>query len=103
MIDINSNQVGSSQLSQPAMLHLRGVTVPMPVFIKRLRRLLVLRYQAAQYLDAQDIHLLDRCIFATYCDCRDLGAGPEALRLLEEARSGNGPWTLRRGGSTSRA
>lgn len=66
---------------------LRGVTVPPVVFLRRLRRLLVLRYRAAQYLDEQDLHLLDRCIFATYCDCRHLGAEDDARRYLDEARA----------------
>jgi hypothetical protein len=56
-------------------------------FIRRLRRLLVLRYRASHYLDADDIRLLDHCIFATFCDCRDVGAEDEACRLLDEARA----------------
>ena len=57
------------------------------VFVKRLRRLLVLRYQAPSYLEADDVRLLDRCIYATFCDCRDLGAEESARHLLEVAPS----------------
>jgi len=57
------------------------------VFLKRLRRLLVLRYQASNYLDAADIRLLDHCIFATFCDCLEVGAEEPARRFLDEARS----------------
>lgn len=80
----------------------RKSIVSVAVFIKRLRRLLVLRYQAAQYLDSGDLKLLDRSIYATYCDCRELGAVDEAAKLLDEARSGSGPWMLRRGESAKR-
>jgi hypothetical protein len=62
-------------------------TVKPDVFLKRLHRLLVLRYQASNYLDVDDVRLLDRCIFATFCDCKEVGAEELARRLLEQARS----------------
>jgi hypothetical protein len=67
--------------------------IPAPIFLRRLRRLLLLRYQAAQFFDDLDVRLLDRCIFATFCDCRDLGVGDPARQLLREARDG-GPSPL---------
>ena len=64
-----------------------GPTVGTEVFLKRLRRLLVLRYQASNYLDLDDVRLLDRCIFATFCDCLEVGAAEPARRYLDEARA----------------
>ncbi len=64
-----------------------GPTVKPEVFLKRLRRLLVLRYQASNYLDLDDVRLLDHCIFATFCDCLEVGAAEPARRYLEEARA----------------
>jgi hypothetical protein len=62
-------------------------TVDPGIFVKRLRRLLVLRYQASSFLDAADVRLLDRCIYATFCDCREVGAEEDARHFLEVARS----------------
>ena len=56
--------------------------------LRRLRRQLALRYRAVQFLDEQDVRLLDRSIYATYCDCLDLEMGDEARRLLDEVRAG---------------
>ncbi len=64
-----------------------GPTVKPEVFLKRLRRLLVLRYQASNYLDLDDVRLLDHCIFATFCDCLEVGAAEPARRYLDEARA----------------
>lgn len=61
--------------------------VAAPIFLRRLRRLLLLRYQAAQFFDELDVRLLDRCIYTTYCDCRDLGVGESARQLLCDARA----------------
>jgi hypothetical protein len=58
------------------------------VFLRRLRRLLLLRYQAAQYLDEHDVRLLDRCIYSTFCDCQSVGGTTSARELLDEARAG---------------
>lgn len=83
---------GSLNASAPACATLTGVLaeseVPPSVFLRRLRRLLLLRYQAAQYLDQHDVRLLDRCIYTTYCDCQSLGVDSAARQLLEEARAG---------------
>lgn len=62
-------------------------TVRPEVFLRRLRRLLVLRYQASNYLDIDDVRLLDHCIFATFCDCLAMGVEEPARRFLDEARA----------------
>lgn len=83
MLYVGGNVSGGASLED-----LMNTAVSSAVFLKRLRRLLVLRYQAARYLDTDDIRLLDRCIYATYCDSRDLGVEEEAKSLLGEARNG---------------
>jgi len=55
-------------------------------YLARLRRLLKLRRQHEQELNEQGLRLLDRAIFAAYCDCRDAGLHRQAVTLLREAR-----------------
>lgn len=51
-------------------------------FLRRLNRLLRLRYEQGVQLNAEGVRLLDRAIYATYCDCVDLGVSQEAQHLL---------------------
>lgn len=52
-------------------------------FLRRLGRLLQLRQQQAGQLNREGLHLLDRAIFATYCDCVDMGVGEGAQRIVQ--------------------
>jgi len=54
------------------------------VYLRRLRRMVRLRHQHSQDLNQQGLRLLDRSIFAAYCDCRDAGAGHKARAVLGE-------------------
>ncbi len=54
------------------------------VYLRRLRRMVRLRHQHSQDLNQQGLRLLDRSIFAAYCDCRDVGAGHKARDVLGE-------------------
>ncbi len=56
------------------------------LYLKRLQRLLGLRQRHEQDLNPQGLHLMDRSIFTAYCDCREVGAGEEARRILREVR-----------------
>ena len=56
------------------------------VYLRRLRRMLTLRYQAARYLSADDRMLLDRGILSAYLACRSIGLEAEAIRSIEIAR-----------------
>ncbi len=53
--------------------------------LQRLERLVRLRYQHEQDLNKQGLRLLDRSVFAAYCDCRDAGAEEDARGILREA------------------
>ena len=60
------------------------------VFLRRLKRALLLRFYTESLLSPGDRRLLDRVIYSTYCDCRLAGVVTEAGRLLHEARTGVG-------------
>ena len=51
-------------------------------FLRRLNRLLRLRYEQGTQLNAEGVRLLDWAIYSTYCDCVDLGMGQNAQKLL---------------------
>lgn len=72
---------------------LPGIADPLTVgeaFVRRLKRVLLLRFYTDALLSAGDRRLLDQAIYSTFCDCQNLGAGEEARRLLDEARAGKG-------------
>ena len=62
-------------------------------YIGRLRRLLQLRQAHLGELNQEGVWLLDRSIFATYCDCVEVGAGLAAQDALRSQPSAEGPGT----------
>jgi hypothetical protein len=55
-------------------------------YLSRLRRLLRLRRDHFDELNEQGLRLLDRSIFAAYCDCLDIGQGDAARTVLKDVR-----------------
>jgi hypothetical protein len=55
-------------------------------YLQRLRRLLRLRRDHFDELNEQGLRLLDRSIFAAYCDCIDIGQGEAAKAVLKDVR-----------------
>jgi len=55
-------------------------------YLNRLRRLLRLRRDHLDELNDQGLRLLDRSIFAAYCDCIDIGEGDAARAILKDVR-----------------
>ena len=55
-------------------------------YLSRLRRLLRLRRDHFEDLNEQGLRLLDRSIFASYCDCIDIGQGVAAREILKDVR-----------------
>jgi hypothetical protein len=55
-------------------------------YLNRLRRLLRLRRDHFEELNEQGLRLLDRSIFAAYCDCLDIGQGEAAKSVLKDVR-----------------
>ena len=58
------------------------------IFVNRLRRLIRMRRDYREDLNPLGFRLLDRAIFATYQDCLEHGAGPEARALLPDEPNG---------------
>jgi len=54
------------------------------VYLFRLQRLLRLRQRHEHELNGQGLRLLDRSIFASYCDCLEVGVGHRARALLRD-------------------
>ena len=55
------------------------------VYLSRLQRLLRLRRRHEHELNGQGILLLDRSIFAAYCDCIEVGSDEKARSVLRSA------------------
>jgi len=55
-------------------------------YLNRLRRLLRLRRDHFDELNEQGLRLLDRSIFAAYCDCIDIGQADAAREILKDVR-----------------
>jgi hypothetical protein len=51
-------------------------------FLRRLNRLLRLRREQSAELNVDGVRLIDRAIYATYCDASDVGVTEEAQKLL---------------------
>lgn len=55
------------------------------IYLQRLTRLQQLRQRHQSELNGSGLRLLDRSVFAAYCDCRDAGAEDEAREVLAGA------------------
>jgi hypothetical protein len=60
------------------------------LFLRRLKRALLLRFYTDSFLSAGDRRLLDVVICSTLRDCQDAQVSNEARRLIADARSGAG-------------
>lgn len=56
-------------------------------FLARLRRLLRLRRDHAEEMNAQGVSLMDNCIVATFQDCVRVGAAEEARKIMADVRT----------------
>jgi len=54
-------------------------------FLQRLSRLLKLRAEQSGLLNEDGLRLIDRTIYATYCDAVDVGVAEEARRLVHRS------------------
>jgi hypothetical protein len=55
------------------------------IYLRRLRRLLQLRRNHEGQLNSEGIRLLDKSIYATYCDCVSVGAPEAAQEVLRRS------------------
>ncbi|MBI2861716.1 MAG: hypothetical protein HYX89_02745 [Chloroflexi bacterium] len=67
---------------------LRRYSLHQTYFLIRLMRLLKRQREAIRALDPTDwrMKLLNKAIYSTYCDCRELGVAEEAQTLLRQAQ-----------------
>jgi len=76
--------VSSAASTHPQIEHLtdelRGV------YLQRLRRLLQLRKNHEGRLNPEGIRLLDRSIYATYCDCVSVGSLEAAQEIVQRSK-----------------
>ncbi len=69
-----------------ARLGLDGLGVELQgIYLRRLRRLLQLRRNHEGQLNSEGIRLLDKSIYATYCDCVSVGAPEAAQEVLRRS------------------
>lgn len=69
----------------PLSLTLASTASLREIFLQRLQRLQQLRQRHQRQLNGHGLRLLDRSVFAAYCDCRDAGAEEEARAFLRNA------------------
>lgn len=60
------------------------------LFLRRLKRALLLRFYTDSLLSPSDRRLLDQIIYSSYRDCQGAQVTQEARRLIAEARGGVG-------------
>jgi hypothetical protein len=77
---MKDTRLATSDLSSAAPTQLRDG------YLNRLRRLLRLRRDHFEELNDQGLRLLDRSIFAAYCDCLDIGEVDAARGILKDVR-----------------
>jgi hypothetical protein len=53
------------------------------LFLERLQRLADLRQQRAGEFNSEGLEMIDRSIFSTFRECRDLGAEAQAVAILQ--------------------
>jgi hypothetical protein len=51
--------------------------------LRQVKRLAIIKARCPELLNTQGLWLVDRTLYALYCDCRDLGLGEEALEVIE--------------------
>ncbi len=71
----------------------RGTGAPRQIkrfFLKRLQQMVELRNERGRLRDgdAQELRLLDKAVYSTFCDCLDLDAGEEARDILHRGEIG---------------
>jgi hypothetical protein len=80
----NDTKAGGASASLP--LETDGFGVEMQgVYLRRLQRLLQLRKNHEGQLNLEGLRLLDKSIYATYCDCVSVGAPEAAQEVLRRS------------------
>jgi hypothetical protein len=78
------NTTGGAFISPP--LQIESFSVEMQgVYLRRLQRLLQLRKNHEGQLNIEGMRLIDKSIYATYCDCVSVGALEAAQEVLRRS------------------
>ncbi|MBI2942477.1 MAG: hypothetical protein HYY04_18770 [Chloroflexi bacterium] len=80
----SANRTGSG----PALQARRPLTPLQLLFLRRFQSLLEKRQQYTGRVPPSDLrlHLIDKVLYSTYCDCAGCGIGDEAKDLLRRQR-----------------
>jgi hypothetical protein len=70
------------EIVSPLALDETLYSAPQLHYLRRLNRLLGLRQEQGEQLNAEGVRLTDRAIYSTYCSCIDLGIGQEGQQLI---------------------
>jgi hypothetical protein len=93
--NMEQNERTTAGPSAPLPLRTEGSSIEMQgVYLRRLQRLLDLRKNHEGQLNLDGIRLIDKSIYATYCDCISVGAleaAQEVLRRCTVAVSDSAP------------
>ena len=77
-------RTGGAAASLPLQIESFGVEMQ-GVYLRRLQRLLQLRKNHEGQLNFEGIRLIDKSIYATYCDCGSVGALEAAQEVLRQS------------------
>ena len=78
------NAAGGAFISPPLQIESFGVEMR-GVYLRRLQRLLQLRKNHEGQLNIEGMRLIDKSIYATYCDCVSVGALEAAQEVLRRS------------------
>ena len=82
MKDIEESKGGMDEMVSPLTESEASYSPLQLHFLRRLNRLLRLRQDQGGELNGDGVRLIDRAIYATYCDACDVGVVVEAQKLL---------------------
>jgi len=86
-MEYGDGKTGGASASPPLQIDSFG-TEMRGVYLRRLQRLLQLRKNHEGQLNFDGIRLLDKSIYATYCDCVSVGALEAAQEVLRRSTVG---------------
>jgi len=82
MKGIEESEGGMDEMAAPVTENEASYSPLQLHFLRRLNRLLRLRQEQRAELNSDGLRLIDRSIYATYCDACDIGVAEEAQKLL---------------------
>ncbi|MFQ6020105.1 MAG: hypothetical protein ACE5KW_05040 [Dehalococcoidia bacterium] len=81
-MELGEAEESVEELVSPLAVDETRYSAPQRHYLRRLNRLLRLRQEQGEQLNAEGVRLIDRAIYSTYCSCIDLGIAQEGQQLL---------------------